>query len=73
MVIVVLIIILAFFAFAVPHLNRARNLRILGEAYISPSALYFNRTFYKWGFWGTNLEAVQIIRKDNAPAILCFN
>ena len=73
MVMVGLIIILAFFAFAIPYLNRAKSLRIPGEAYISASALYFNRTFYKWDFWGTKLKGVQVIQKDNSPAMLCFN
>jgi len=73
MVMAGLVIILAFFAFAMPYLNRARNRRITGEAYISASALYFNRTFYKWGFWGTKLKGVQVIQKDNSPAMLCFN
>ena len=68
-----LILLLATVAFGLPRLRYRRQRRGPGEAWITPSAVYFDGNLLNWNSWGTRLENVAWREpKGNVPAQLEF-
>ena len=68
-----LILLLATVAFGLPRLRYLRQRRGPGDAWITPTAIYFDGNLLNWNSWGTRLESVGWRDpKGNVPALLEF-
>ena len=68
--IITLIAILAFTAWFTSWYDYRQNRKNLGEAYITPKAVYLNKRLYTWGNLGSWLESVNI--QDSTPPYIEF-
>ncbi len=73
LVMVGLTVFLASVAFGVPRLRYWQQQRGPGEAWVAPTAVYFDGVLVHWNSWGTRLE--QVVwrdQEDGVPARLEF-
>ena len=67
LVMVGLTLFLASVAYGVPRLRYWQQRRGPGEAWIAPTAVYFDGVLVHWNSWGTRLE--QVVWRDQEDAV----
>jgi hypothetical protein len=55
-VLLVVVILIAFVAFATTRYDYWMNRKYIGEAYITPDGVYLNRALHLWKGWGASLD-----------------
>lgn len=66
-----LLVVLAFFALAVPRLEYRRNRQSAGEAVIASNGIVLNGRLHVWDQWGSRLDGVSWVEGD--PPVIAFD
>ena len=66
-----LIALIAFVAWFTAWYNYSQNKKYLGEAYITPDAVYLNRQFHTWKGLGAKLESV-VLAEHKSQQVIAF-